>query len=89
VEEGDSLVDTIIDKIKSNLKIQRYKGLGEMNPGQLWETTLDKDNRSLLQVDINDVASSEMLFDTLMGTESQKRKEFILENALHVKNLDI
>lgn len=89
VKNADILVDTIIDKIKSNMKIQRYKGLGEMNPDQLWETTLDKDNRSLLQVDINDVAASEMLFDTLMGSESQKRKEFILENALHVKNLDI
>ena len=89
VQDGNELVDMIINKIKSNLKIQRYKGLGEMNPDQLWETTLDKDSRSLLQVDINDVATSEMLFDTLMGSESQKRKDFILKNALYVKNLDI
>lgn len=89
VDSINNLVDLILDKIKSHLKIQRYKGLGEMNPGQLWETTLDQENRSLLQVDINDVAVSEALFETLMGSEPLKRKEFILKNALFVKNLDI
>jgi DNA gyrase subunit B len=83
------LVSTLFDKIKSKLSIQRYKGLGEMNPSQLWETTMDPNFRTLLKVNINDFFESENIFDTLMGTDSNKRKEFILKNALNVKNLDI
>ena len=60
-----------------------------MNPVQLWETTMDPENRTLLKVDINDYLESETIFDTLMGSDSSKRKEFIMENALNVKNLDI
>ncbi len=83
------LVFALIEKIKKGLVIQRYKGLGEMNPSQLWETTMDPKNRTLLKVNISDFYKSEIMFDTLMGSDSAKRKDFILENALNVKNLDI
>jgi DNA gyrase subunit B len=83
------LVIALFEKVKKGLYIQRYKGLGEMNPGQLWETTMDPINRTLLKVNISDFYKSEMIFDTLMGSDSTKRKDFILENALNVKNLDI
>ncbi len=83
------LVSVLFEKIKKGLYIQRYKGLGEMNPSQLWETTMDPKNRTLLKVNINDFYKSETIFDTLMGSDSAKRKDFILENALNVKNLDI
>ena len=88
-EKSKELVQTLFDKIKSKFSIQRYKGLGEMNPIQLWETTMDPDFRTLLKVNINDFFDSEIIFDTLMGNDSHKRKEFILQNALNVKNLDI
>ncbi|HLP45118.1 MAG TPA: DNA topoisomerase (ATP-hydrolyzing) subunit B [Candidatus Kapabacteria bacterium] len=83
------LVTILFEKVKKGLYIQRYKGLGEMNPGQLWETTMDPQNRTLLKVNINDDLKSETIFDTLMGSDSTKRKDFILENALNVRNLDI
>ncbi|HLP58959.1 MAG TPA: DNA topoisomerase (ATP-hydrolyzing) subunit B [Candidatus Deferrimicrobium sp.] len=83
------LVTILFEKVKKGLYIQRYKGLGEMNPGQLWETTMDPLNRTLLKVNINDDLKSETIFDTLMGSDSTKRKDFILENALNVRNLDI
>ena len=83
------LVNIMFEKVKKGLYIQRYKGLGEMNPDQLWETTMDPQNRTLLNVSINDDLKSEMIFDTLMGSDSAKRKDFILENALNVRNLDI
>jgi DNA gyrase subunit B len=83
------LVTILFEKVKKGLYIQRYKGLGEMNPNQLWETTMDPKNRTLLKVNINDDLKSEMIFDTLMGSDSTKRKDFILENALNVRNLDI
>jgi DNA gyrase subunit B len=89
IEEKKELVGILFEKIKKGLYIQRYKGLGEMNPDQLWETTMDPDNRTLLKVNINDFFESETIFDTLMGSDSGKRKEFILENALNVRNLDI
>jgi DNA gyrase subunit B len=83
------LVSTLFEKVKKGLYVQRYKGLGEMNPTQLWETTMDPKYRTLLKVNINDFYKSEIMFDTLMGSDSAKRKDFILENALNVKNLDI
>lgn len=83
------LVALLFEKVKKGLYIQRYKGLGEMNPSQLWETTMEPENRTLLKVNINDFYTSEIMFDTLMGSDSAKRKDFILENALNVKNLDI
>jgi DNA gyrase subunit B len=89
VDSETELVPFLFEKIKKGLYIQRYKGLGEMNPDQLWVTTMNPENRTLLKVSIRDYLESETIFDTLMGSDSHKRKEFIMENALNVKNLDI
>jgi len=85
----DELAEGLFERIKKGIYIQRYKGLGEMNPNQLWETTMNPENRTLLQVNINDFQECEQIFDTLMGIDANKRKEFILNNALNVKNLDV
>ena len=89
VENRRELVSFLFERLKKGLSIQRYKGLGEMNPEQLWETTMDPENRTLLKVAVNDLQESEAIFDTLMGNDASKRKEFILKNALNVRNLDI
>ena len=83
------LLDIIINTGKKGLSLQRYKGLGEMNPDQLWETTLDPKNRSLIQVKIEDEAKTKGIFENLMGENVQPRKDFIDEHASNVVNLDI
>ena len=84
-----NLIDKILEIGKSGLQINRYKGLGEMNPDQLWETTLDENERSLLSVKINDITEAETAFSELMGDETEARKKFIVERSLKVANLDI
>ena len=83
------LINKILDIGKSGLQINRYKGLGEMNPDQLWETTLDQNERVLLSVKINELDAANKAFEDLMGGETEARKKFIAENSLKVANLDI
>ena len=83
------LIDKVLDIGKSGIQVNRYKGLGEMNPDQLWETTLDKNFRSLLLVKIDEVNEANTLFETLMGEVVEGRRNFIQEHSLEVANLDI
>jgi DNA gyrase subunit B len=83
------VLDSIYEVGRKGLTLQRYKGLGEMNPEQLWETTLDRDVRTLLQVKIGDLSEADEIFSKLMGDVVEPRREFIQDNALSVQNLDV
>jgi DNA gyrase subunit B len=89
VDSREGLLDRIMSVAKKDLHIQRYKGLGEMNPEQLWDTTMNPETRTLLQVRVDDAVETDEIFTVLMGDQVEPRRKFIEDNALDVKNLDI
>ncbi len=89
LESPDALLKIVLDRGYKGVGLQRYKGLGEMNPGQLWETTMDITKRSMLKVNVTDAVESDAVFTLLMGDLVEPRREFIMQNALNVRNLDI
>jgi DNA gyrase subunit B len=89
VNTKEELVDKVKEIGRKGLTIQRYKGLGEMNPDQLWETTMDPERRTLLQVTVDDLYEANELFTILMGDQVEPRREFIQRHALEVRNLDV
>jgi DNA gyrase subunit B len=89
LQNATELFQLLMEEAKKGLTIQRYKGLGEMNPEQLWKTTMNKEGRSLLLVKIEDAVAADDLFGVLMGEQVEPRRNFIENNALHVRELDI
>ena len=89
MENPQDVLGELLERGKKGLGIQRYKGLGEMNPGQLWQTTMDPDRRTLLKVEIEDAVEADDIFTVLMGDKVEPRREFIQNNALQVTELDI
>ena len=89
ITRPSDLLDAILTLGRKGLSIQRYKGLGEMNADQLWETTLDPQNRAMLRVEIAQADTADEIFTRLMGDVVEPRREFIQENALNVANLDV
>ncbi len=89
VSDRQALLQYLLGAVKAKYHIQRYKGLGEMNPEQLWQTTMDPAKRRLLQVRVEDAAEADRLFSVLMGDAVEPRREFIQQNALNVTNLDV
>ena len=89
LENENKLLDYLFERGKKGIAIQRYKGLGEMTPTQLWETTMDPERRSLLKVSVVDAAEADRIFGILMGDEVDERKKFIETNALEALNLDV
>jgi len=89
IENDNKLLEHLFEKAKKGVTIQRYKGLGEMTPEQLWETTMNPEKRSLLQVSIQDAVEADNVFSVLMGEEVEQRRAFIENNALMAQNLDV
>jgi DNA gyrase subunit B len=88
-DDSDGVLAYVLEDAKREFAITRFKGLGEMNPSQLWDTTMNADTRTLLQVKLEDAVAAEEIFTTLMGENVEARRKFIEENALDVVNLDI
>ena len=88
---SDEAMNQKLDELgrDSNVVVQRYKGLGEMNPEQLWETTMDPENRTMLRVHLEDAAEADRIFSVLMGDKVEPRRKFIQDNAKKVRNLDL
>ena len=89
IKDRKSLISYMVEEGKKGIVIQRYKGLGEMNPDQLWETTMNPAKRTMLKVKIEDAVETDEIFTILMGDEVEPRREFIQKHALEVSVLDI
>jgi DNA gyrase subunit B len=88
-ETFDQLRDVVLDLAKEGLQLSRFKGLGEMNDDQLWDTTMDPSRRLLIRVDVDDAAAADTLFSMLMGDAVEPRRDFIVQNAKDVRFLDV